>query len=120
MTDSAGGYMGVGKEFSHHEMVDHGDGEYVRGDAHSNIVESYFATLKRGITGVYHHVSEARLKRYLAEFDFHYNNRAKFGVSYGERAAEALLGIESKRLTYRPADEAAHNSAEGEGFSALA
>ena len=55
--------------------------------------ESYFATLKRGINGVYHHVSEAHLKRYLAEFDFRYNNRAKLGVSDGERAAKALLGI---------------------------
>ncbi len=40
-------------------MVNHGDGEYVRDDAHSNTVESYFATLKRGINGVYPHVSEA-------------------------------------------------------------
>jgi hypothetical protein len=67
MTDTAGGYMGVGKEFERHEMVDHGIGEYVRGDAHSNTVEGYFSVLKRGITGVYHHVSEAQLKRYLAE-----------------------------------------------------
>jgi transposase-like protein len=59
MTDTAGGYMGVGKEFARHEMVDHGIGEYVRGDAHSNTVEGYFSVLKRGITGVYHHVSEA-------------------------------------------------------------
>jgi hypothetical protein len=108
MTDTVGGYMGVGKEFVRHEMVDHGDGEYVRGDAHSNTVESYFATLKRAIYGVYRHVSEAHLKRYLAEFDFRYNNRAKLGVSDGERAAKALLGIEGKRLTYRPADKAAH------------
>jgi hypothetical protein len=48
------------------------------------------------------------LKRYLAEFDFRYNNRAKLGVSDGERAAKALIGIEGKRLTYRPADKAAH------------
>jgi transposase-like protein len=52
MTDTAGGYMGVGKEFARHEMVDHGIGEYVRGDAHSNTVEGYFSVLKRGITGV--------------------------------------------------------------------
>jgi hypothetical protein len=64
-------------------------------------VESYFATSKRGINGIYHHVSEAHLKRYLAEFDFRYNNRAKLGVSDGERATKALLGIEGKRLTYR-------------------
>ena len=102
MTDTAGGYMGVGKEFESHEMVDHGIGEYVRGDAHSNTVEGYFSVLKRGITGVYHHVSEAHLKRYLAEFDFRYNNRSSLGVTDGERTANALKGIEGKRLTYRP------------------
>jgi transposase-like protein len=102
MTDTAGGYMGVGKEFDRHEMVDHGIGEYVRGDAHSNTVEGYFSVLKRGITGVYHHVSEAHLKRYLAEFDFRYNNRMSLGITDGERTANALRGIEGKRLTYRP------------------
>ncbi|MDO9296533.1 IS1595 family transposase [Bradyrhizobium sp.] len=102
MTDTAGGYMGVGKEFARHEMVDHGIGEYVRGDAYSNTVEGYFSILKRGITGVYHHVSEAHLKRYLAEFDFRYSNRSSLGVTDGERTAKALKGIEGKRLTYRP------------------
>jgi hypothetical protein len=55
---------------------------------------------------VYHHVSEAHLKRYPAEFDFRYNNRAKLGVNDGERAAKALLGIEGKRLTYHISDKA--------------
>lgn len=104
MTDTAGGYMGVGKEFVRHEMVDHGAGECVRGDAHSNTVEGYFSILKRGITGVHHHVSEAHLKRYLAEFDFRYNERAALGVTDGERAARALKGAVGKRLTYRPAN----------------
>jgi transposase-like protein len=104
MTDAAGGYMGIGKEFARHEMVDHGASEYVRGDAHSNTVEGYFSILKRGITGTYHHVSEAHLKRYLAEFDFRYNERAALGVSDGERAALAIKGAEGKRLTYRPAN----------------
>jgi hypothetical protein len=90
MTDTAGGYMGVGKEFVRHEMVDHSDGEYARDAAHSNTVESYFATLKRGINGVYH------------------NNRAKLGVGDGERAAKALVGIEDKRLTYRPTNGSNH------------
>jgi hypothetical protein len=55
---------------------------------------------------VYQHVSEAHLQRYLNEFDFRYNNRAGLGVSDGERAAKALKGIEGKRLTYRPTNEA--------------
>lgn len=108
MTDTAGGYMKPGKEFARHEMVDHGALEYVRGDAHSNTVEGYFSILKRGVVGTYHHVSEAHLKRYLAEFDFRYNERAALGVSDAERAAKALKGITGKRLTYRRTDEAAH------------
>ncbi len=80
MTDTAGGYMALGKEFARHEMVDHGTGEYVRGDASSNTVESYFALLKRGVVGTYHNISEAHLKRYLAEFDFRYNTRTALGV----------------------------------------
>ena len=102
MTDTAGGYYRMGKEFARHEMVDHGALEYVRGDAHSNTVEGFFSVLKRGITGTYHHVSEAHLKRYLAEFDFRYNERAALGVNDGERMARLAKSIEGKRLTYRP------------------
>jgi transposase-like protein len=107
MTDTAGGYMEMGKEFARHEMVDHGAGKYVRGDAHSNTVESYFATFKRGITGVYHNVSEAHLKRYLAEFDFRYNERVALGVDDKMRAERAVKGVAGKRLMYRPADKTA-------------
>jgi transposase-like protein len=101
MTDTAGGYLGVGKEFARHEMVDHGIGEYARGDVHSNTVEGYFSILKRGINGVYHHVSEAHLHRYLAEFDFRYSNRAALGVGDAERSDRAIQGAAGKRLTYR-------------------
>ena len=100
MTDTAGGYLNVGKGFARHEMVDHGADEYVRGDAYTNTVEGYFSILKRGITGVYHSVSEAHLHRYLAEFDFRYSNRSKLGVEDAERAARALKGAEGKRLMY--------------------
>ena len=68
----------------------------------ANTVEGYFSVLKRGIIGTYHHVSEAHLKRYLAEFDFRYNNRMSLGINDGERTANALKGIEGKRLTYWP------------------
>ncbi len=101
MTDTAGGYLHVGREFARHEMVDHGKDEYVRGDAHSNTVEGYFSILKRGLTGVYHSVSEAHLHRYLAEFDFRHSNREKLGISDASRAALALQGVKGKRLTYR-------------------
>lgn len=101
MTDTAGGYMQIGREFARHEMVDHGKDEYVRGDAYSNTVEGYFSILKRGLTGVYHSVSEAHLHRYLAEFDFRHSNREKLGINDVSRADFALLGVKGKRLTYR-------------------
>lgn len=51
--------------------------------------------------GTYHHVSEAHLHRYAAEFDFRYNRRAALGIEDGERAEAAIRGIAGKRLTYR-------------------
>lgn len=101
MTDTAGGYYHVGKEFASHGMVDHGKDEYVRGNVHSNTVEGYFSILKRGITGIYHHVSEQHLHRYLAEFDFRYTNRSALGVGDVARADRAMRGIIGKRLMYR-------------------
>ncbi len=100
MTDEHSGYKLVGQEYAGHEAVRHSTGEYVRGDAHTNTVENYFSILKRGITGTYHHVSQQHLKRYLAEFDFRYNERMALGITDSERAAKALIGIEGKRLTY--------------------
>ena len=87
-----------------HDAVNHGAGEYVRGDAHTNTVEGYFSILKRGIIGTYHHVSQQHLKRYLAEFDFRYNMRIALGVGDVERTQRAMRGIVGKRLTYRGTD----------------
>jgi transposase-like protein len=103
MTDEGKWYIRLGEEFASHDSVNHWANEYVRGDAYTNTVEGFFSIFKRGIVGVYHHVSEAHLSRYLAEFDFRYSNRAKLGVSDGERAARAIKGAQGKRLTYRPA-----------------
>jgi transposase-like protein len=85
-------------------VIKHSIGEYVRGDVHTNTIEGYFSILKRGIYGTYHHVSEQHLKRYLAEFDFRYNERQALGITDGERATRALKGAEGKRLTYRQPD----------------
>ena len=99
MSDEGGGHaVGI---FPKHETVNHSIGEYVRGDVHTNTIEGYFSILKRGITGVYHHVSAKHLKRYLAEFDFRYNERASLGVSDEARADRLVRGILGKRLTYR-------------------
>jgi transposase-like protein len=105
MTDEGGQYYHVGKEFDRHETINHSADEYVRGDAHTNTIEGYFSILKRGIVGTYHHVSQQHLKRYLAEFDFRYNERAALGVDDKERAERLLKGIVGKRLTYRRTNE---------------
>jgi transposase-like protein len=108
MTDGALVYIRLGKEFVAHGATDHASGEYVRGEMHSNTVESVFAILKRGVYGTFHNVSEAHLHRYLAEFDFRYNTREALGIDDDQRAAELLRGAKGKRLMYRQPDKAAH------------
>jgi transposase-like protein len=82
------------------EAVKHQDGEYVRGPVHTNTVEGFFSVLKRGVTGVYHSVSEAHLNRYLSEFGFRHSNRSALGIEDALRADLALQGVKGKRLTY--------------------
>jgi transposase-like protein len=111
MTDEGRHYRQVGQEFASHERVHHTAKEYVRGAAHVNTAEGFFSIFKRGMKGIYQHCGEQHLHRYLVEFDFRYNNRAKMGVDDTERAARALKGIKGKRLTYRTTDEATHAAA---------
>ena len=105
MSDESRLYGDVKGHAASHDTVRHAGGEYVRyeGDLaiHSNTVENVFSVLKRGMHGVYQHCKEKNLHRYLAEFDFRYNNRVALGVGDQERADNALRGIVGKRLTYR-------------------
>jgi transposase-like protein len=100
-TDEAGQYKTIGGFFPEHLTVNHSQEEYVKGDASTNTVEGYFSVFKRGMTGIYQHCGEKHLHRYLAEFDFRYNNREALGVGDAERTRNAMAGIEGKRLTYR-------------------
>lgn len=100
-TDEAKMYVRVAKQFAEHMTVKHKDGEYVRGDAHTNTLEGYFSVFKRGMKGTYQHCGSQRLHRYLTEFDFRYNPRSSLGVEDGQRAIDALKRTEGKRLTYR-------------------
>lgn len=109
MTDEAPAYKTIGAEFGGHGSVNHSAEEYVRAYFwHTNTVEGYFSILKRGITGVYHHVSAAHLHRYLAEFDYRYSERIALGVDDATRMAKSVKGIVGKRLTYRRTGERAH------------
>jgi transposase-like protein len=104
MTDEAVVYPYVleGRVASH-DVVCHSKEEYVRHEngrsIHTNSVESFFALIKRGVYGTFHHISKQHLHRYLAEFDFRYNAR---DVSDGERTEQAIQNVKGKRLTYRP------------------
>ena len=101
MTDEAGVYKPLGKMFSKHSSVNHGAKEYARGDMTTNIVESSFPILKRGLYGTFLNVSEQHLQRYAHEFDFRWNTRVALGSSDTQRAEAALKEISGKRLTYR-------------------
>lgn len=106
LTDQANVYKGIGREFSGHKSVNHADGEYVsqvEPDIHTNTVENYFSVFKRGMKGTYQHCGKQHLHRYLAEFDFRYNNRIANGVDDKARADTLLSGIVGKRLTYQTA-----------------
>jgi transposase-like protein len=85
-----------------HSQVNHTEKEYVRYEdglcITTNSIEGYFATLKRGINGVYHHVGKQHLHRYLSEFDFRYNSRKE---KDGDRTLLALKSTGGKRLMLR-------------------
>jgi transposase-like protein len=97
MTDDFRGYRKAAKGFAKHETVNHSAGEYVRGDAFTNTVESSFSLLKRGVMGTFHSVSKKHLPLYLAEFDHRWNHRK---ISDGQHTEEGLKKVEGKRLTY--------------------
>jgi transposase-like protein len=103
MTDEHSGYRDMGKFFAAHGTTSHGRGEYVNlkdRSIHSNTVEGYFSIFKRGMKGIYQHCGEQHLHRYLAEYEFRYNNRAALGCNDTDRTVAALSGIVGKRLTY--------------------
>jgi transposase-like protein len=106
MTDSAQLYKYRLGAFASHDRVDHSKGEYVRYEEdrpviHTNTVENYYSVFKRGMRGVYQHCKEKHLHRYLAEFDFRYNNRKGLGIEDAERAGRMVKGVKGKRLTYQ-------------------
>ena len=109
MHDSSGHDSSEGMHLKH-DTVNHSAGEYSRREngvtITTNAVEGYFANLKRGINGVYHHVGKQHLHRYLSEFDFRYNARK---IKDGERTLLAIKGVDGKRLKLRDSRRAANN-----------
>ncbi len=110
MTDQAGMYYYLGDHFRTHDTVNHAKDEYARKEngvtITTNTIEGYFSIFKRGMKGTYQHCAKKHLHRYLAEFDFRYNNRIAHGVDDTQRATAALLGGVGKRLMYRDSSAA--------------
>jgi len=75
-TDELRSYRTLGDLGYTHERVNHAQGVYVSGNVHTNTIEGFWATVKRGIGGNYHAVSTKYLQSYLDEYAFRYNNRA--------------------------------------------
>lgn len=98
MTDSLMAYRGLDKQFASHEVIYHDQNEYVRGRVHTNTVEGMFSHLKRGIYGIYHHVSKFHLISYCNEFSLRLNTR---DLNVQSRFDMILSAIAGKRLTYQ-------------------
>src|SRR5580700_1275254 len=98
VTDSAPVFKHTGA--ASHGAVDHSKFEWKRDDVHTNTLEGFFSIFKRGIVGVYQHIDAKHFDRYLAEFDFRMNTRAKLGINDVQREAIAVCSAKGKRLTY--------------------
>lgn len=102
-TDEFNSYKNLKSHYKH-MSVNHAAGQYVRNfkdgtQVTTNTVEGSFSLLKRGIYGVFHQISKHHLHRYLAEFDYRWNERKTTDV---ERTTKALLGSKGVRLSYKP------------------
>ncbi len=82
-----------------HQAVSHSAGEYVRGEAHTNTIESVWAVMKRGYDGIYHHWSKKHLHRYINEFTFRLNE-GNVKIHTYDRIDARCDRLSGKRLTY--------------------
>ena len=74
MTDDNLGYRRINPCFGHN-AVQHGIGQYVDGETHTNNIECFWSIFKRGYVGVYHYMSKKHLQRYVNEYAFRYNHQ---------------------------------------------
>ena len=81
-----------------HETVNHGDGEYVRGDVHINGIESFWALLRRCYNGTYHRIDDKHLHRYINEFAGRLNMKS---LGAADKMCKIVRGWMGKRLTYK-------------------
>lgn len=93
-TDEGGGYVGMDRA---HETVNHSAREFVRDMAHTNGIESHWATLKRAHKGVFHKFSVKHLQRYVDEFSGRHNARNSDTIDQMQAVVAGMVG---KRLRY--------------------
>ncbi|MCY3803184.1 MAG: IS1595 family transposase [Gammaproteobacteria bacterium] len=96
ITDDNRAYMQLYKRYDH-RAVRHSTSEFVRGMAHTNGIESFWALLKRGYHGTYHHISKKHLNRYVQEFAGRFNIRELDTI---RQMAFVAKRMEGKRLKY--------------------
>ena len=96
-TDAASSYDGLDEDYSH-ESVNHSAGEYVRKMAHTNGIESFWATLKRAHKGTFHKISPKHLQRYVNEFSSRHNIRSSDTIDQMQVICQMML---DKRLQYK-------------------
>jgi transposase-like protein len=100
MTDEAKAYDGLNGSLYKQDSVNHSAKEYVRGMVQTNGIESVWAVLKRGLHGVYHHVTKKHLGRYVDEFAFRLNEGNVQRHTW-ERLASFVDAVAGKRITYK-------------------
>lgn len=96
-TDGWRGYTRASRLVGSHQIVNHSAKEWVNGMANTNSIEGFWSHLKRGIDGIYHHVSARHLQRYCDEYQYRFNTR---GYTDGERFAD-WFGYSRGKLTYK-------------------
>jgi transposase-like protein len=98
-TDEASGYEGLDGLWFNHRTVNHGEGEYAKGNVNTNSIESVWALLKRGIYGTWHQVSAKHVGRYVDEVAFRLN-AGRVAQHTLDRLDSFILAVDGKRLTY--------------------
>ena len=95
-TDEASAHAGLARDFDH-AAVNHSVGEYVREQAHTNVIESFWSMLKRAHKGTFHKISPKHLDRYVTEFAGRHNVRDADTV---DQMLGVVAGMGGKRLRY--------------------
>ena len=108
-TDEAKAYQGL----ANHDTVKHSSSQYVRGDVHTNGIESFWSMLKRAHTGTFHKMSPKHMHRYVAEFVGRHNLRLADTIQQMRWVAGAMIG---RHLPY--ADLIADNGSDSGARSA--